>query len=237
MTQIVEGGDDNDVIDLTDILEKPDQALDAVVEPEEAVIPLVDAIPTETSVDVTDDTDDEIIDLTEVTSAPKTPAVEPIAESAPVFSEDDVDEEVIDLMDVATTRDTDVVEADPDVPAGMAEEPVRTTQDEDDVIDLLDVATIPEADTAETDLQGQAAVPEETAGTMEEDEPTIDVLDAVEPQTAEAETIVAADDEFARPGEQGRSRIDRCCGCRRILNARGGGRNSRTGQRLHGLRR
>ncbi|MBR9986026.1 MAG: hypothetical protein KFF68_08960, partial [Desulfosarcina sp.] len=43
LTQIVEGGDDNDVIDLTDILEEPDQALDAVVEPEEAVIPLVDA--------------------------------------------------------------------------------------------------------------------------------------------------------------------------------------------------
>ncbi|MBR9986657.1 MAG: hypothetical protein KFF68_12170, partial [Desulfosarcina sp.] len=129
LTQIVEGGDDNDVIDLTDILEEPDQALGAVVEPEEAVIPLVDAIPTEPSVQVTDETDDEIIDLTEVTSAPQTIAVEPIAESAPALREDDVDEE--------------------------------------------------------------------TAGTMEQGEPTVDVLDAEEPLTAQAETIVAADDEFA----------------------------------------
>ncbi|MCB2145307.1 MAG: hypothetical protein KQI81_02460 [Deltaproteobacteria bacterium] len=196
LTQIVEGGDNGDIIDLTEILEGPEQALDDGVEPEEAIIPLVDTISTGPSTDLPEDTDDEIIELTAVAAAPETPAVKPIAESAPMPDEDEGDEEVIDLMDVATTLETDMAEAEPDVPATMSDASVSETEDEDDVIDLMDVATTPEADTADAELPDHATISEETTGITEEDEPIIDLLDAVEPPSEEAETAVDADDEL-----------------------------------------
>ena len=194
LTQIVEGGDNGDIIDLTEILDEPEQALDDVVESEETITPLADAIPTGPSTDMSEETDDEIIELTSVAATPGTPAGKPIAESTPMPDQDDGDEEVIDLMDVATTLETDLTEGEPDIPATMQDESIAAPEDEDDVIDLMDVATTLETD---SQLPDHATTSEETAGIMEEDEPIIDLLDAVEPPPEEAETAVDADDEFS----------------------------------------
>ncbi len=227
LIRVVEGGDDDNIIDLNDILDQPAQVLDAADEPEEAIMPLVDAIPAEKGPNLPEDADDDIIDLTEVTTHLQTPAVEPIAESASAPSDD---EAVIDLLDVATTLESDLAEVA--VSASPSEETAGMSDDADDVIDLLDVATTLESDLAEVavsasppeeaagtsddaddviDLldvaatlephidepQPPAPAFEETAGAMEADEPIIDLLDTLEPQTAEAETTVNADNELA----------------------------------------
>ena len=197
LTEIVEGGDDYDVIDLNDIIEQPDQAMETAVEPEEEAIPLVDALPEKETTDSPEETDDEIIDLTDVTAFPEAPAVAPAAESATASSVEEVDEAVIDLVDMATTTEADLVGIEPGVPASMSRESAGTTEDEDDVIDLMDVATTLEGDAAETGMQEPATPPEETDETVPEDEPVIDLLDAVEPQTSEAGTTVETDDEFS----------------------------------------
>jgi hypothetical protein len=138
LTQIVEGKDDNDVIDLTEIIKDPDHASEAVVEPEAVVNPEVDALPAE----VPDEAGEEIIDLTEVSSAPITAAGEAGAEIPHPPIEDEADEAVIDLVDVATTLDSNSAEAQPDVPDPMVEEAEETAEDQEDVIDLTDVASV-----------------------------------------------------------------------------------------------
>jgi hypothetical protein len=196
LTQIVEGKDDYDVIDLKDVIEQPDQASEAFVEPEEEIIPLVDAISKEEVDGIPEDADDEIIDLTDLAAATEAPDVQPEAASTQASRDDEVEETVIDLMDVATALEADLVEAEPEVPATKPEASVENTEDEGDVIDLLDVAAIPEGDTADSERQDQVDMPEETVGTVHEDDPTIDLLDTVEPQTADAETALETDDDF-----------------------------------------
>jgi hypothetical protein len=196
LTEVVQGGDGYDVIELNDILEQPDQAAKALAEPAEEAIPLVNALPEEGTTDLPQETDDEIIDLMDVAAAPQAPAPGPAVEAATAPGLDEAGEEVIDLMDVADTLDADLVEAEPEVSAAMPEESTGTAPDEDDVIDLMDVANTPEGDTAGTALPGPDAMPEERDGTMQEDEPIIDLLEAVGPQAAEAETTVETDDEY-----------------------------------------
>ncbi len=193
LTEIVEGGDGDDVIDLNDIIEQPDQAMEAVVEPEEEAIPLVNPLPKEEATSALEDADDEIIDLMDVAASPEASADAPVVESATLSSDDD---EVIDLVNVATTLETDLVEAEPEVPAAMPEASAETTEDEDDVIDLMDVATTLNGGTAGTGMTAPASMPEGVDETVPEDEPVIDLLDAVEPQTAEAGYRVETDDEF-----------------------------------------
>ncbi|WP_319409145.1 hypothetical protein [uncultured Desulfosarcina sp.] len=189
LTQIVEGGDNGDIIDLTEILEEPEQALDDGVEPEEAIIPLVDTIPANTSTELPEDTDDEIIDLTAVAAAPETPAVKTAAEPAPMPDEDDGDEEVIDLMDVATTLETDLTEAEPEAPATISEESVSKTEDDDEVIDLMDVATTLETDLTETEPEVSATISEESIATAEDEDDVIDLMDVANtPETDTADT-------------------------------------------------
>ena len=106
LTQIFEEGDDDDIIDLDDILGQPDQALDAADEPEEAVIPLVDAISTEETADLPEDTDDGIIDLMDMAPVPD-------EEISTAFIDeeelpDEADDAIIDLMDVSTTLEADM---------------------------------------------------------------------------------------------------------------------------------
>lgn len=171
LTQVVEGGDDNDIINLTDIMEQPDQAAD---EPDEAVISLVEAIPTQATADRSDDTDDEIIDLTDVTSSPE-PDEDVFAAS--VDEEElpaEAEETVIDLIDVATTLEADMVEPEPEVLTPQPEEALLS--EEEGVIDLLDVAT---ADTPEEDAL--------TVPSTDEAGDVIDLWDTVEPEPAVAE--------------------------------------------------
>ena len=196
LTEIVEGGDGYDVIDLNDIIEQPDQAMEAVVEPEVETIPLVNALPKEEATDSPEEADDAIIDLTDVTASPEAPAIEPVAESATASSDDEVDKEVIDLVDVASTRETELVEAKPEVPASISEESAGTAEDEEGVIDLMDMVTSPEDDTAGTGMPAPETTLDETDETVPEDESVIDLLDAVEPQTEEAGATVETDDEF-----------------------------------------
>lgn len=188
LTEIVEGGDGYDVIDLNDIIEQPDQAMEAVVEPEVETIPLVNALPKEETTDSPEEADDAIIDLTDVTASPEAPAI--------ASSDDEVDKEVIDLVDVASTVETDLVEAKPEVPASISEESAGTAEDEEGVLDLMDVVTSPEGDTAGTGMPAPETTLDETDETVPEDESVIDLLDAVEPQTEEAGATVETDDEF-----------------------------------------
>ena len=177
LTQIVEGGDNGDIIDLTEILDEPEQALDDVVESEETITPLADAIPTGPSTDMSEETDDEIIELTSVAATPGTPAGKPIAESTPMPDQDDGDEEVIDLMDVATTLETDLTEGEPDIPATMPDESIAAPEDEDDVIDLMDVATTLETDLTEAEPDIPATMPDESIAAPEDEDDVIDLMD------------------------------------------------------------
>ncbi|WP_372682346.1 hypothetical protein [Desulfosarcina sp.] len=184
LTEVVEDGDGYDVIDLNDIIEQPDQAMEAVVEPEEAAPPLVNALPEEETADALEVTDDEIIDLTDLTASPEAPAISPVAESTTASSDDEVEEVVIDLVNVATTTKADLIETD------------EASEDEDDVIDLMDLAPPPEGDTAETGMTAPDPMPDGTDEMVPADDPVIDLLDAVEPQAAEAGSKSESDDEF-----------------------------------------
>ncbi len=177
LTLIVDGEDDDDIIDLSDILEQPGQALD---DADEAVIPLVDAIPSEQMTDLSEDTDNEILDLTDV--APSLQPDEAVS-NASVENEELADEEalieedgVIDLMDVATTLEADI--AEPETPPAQ---PVEEAPEEDGIIDLMDVASI------DTPKEDAIASPSD-----DEEKDIIDLMDAEEPETTSAE-----DSEFA----------------------------------------
>ena len=200
LTQIVEEGDGYDVIELNDIIEQPDQLSEAVVGPAEEVIPLVNALPKEEMTDLPEDTDEGIIDLTDVTASPETSAVEPVAESATAPSDDEGEEEVIDLMDVAATPEADVVEAALKDPASMSEESPGTPQDEDDVIDLLDVAATLESDSDGTELQSLDTMPEETNETVEEEDDVIDLMNVA--TTLEADTAASGMQDSASTPEE-----------------------------------
>ncbi|MEE4113663.1 MAG: hypothetical protein V2I40_12675 [Desulfobacteraceae bacterium] len=197
LTEIVEGGDGDDIIDLNDVIEQPDQAMETAVEPEEEAIPLVNALSEEAVTDASEAPDDEIIDLTDVTASPAAPAVAPAAESAAASGDDEVDETLIDLVDVAAAPEAGLVEPQTGVSASMSRESTGTAADEDEVIDLMDVATTLEGDTAETDVQESAATTMGTDEIAPADEPVIDLLDALEPQTAEAGMPVETDDELS----------------------------------------
>ncbi len=202
LTEIVEEGDGYNVIDLNDIIEPPDQAMEAVVEPEEEAIPLVNALPKEETTDSPEETDDAIIDLMDVATTPEgdtagtgMPEPDTMPDETAGATEDEDD--VIDLMDVAATLENDTAGTGMPAPDTTPEETAGATEDEDDVIDLMDVAATLENDTAGTGMPAPDTTPEETDETVPEDEPVIDLLDAVEPQTAEAGITVETDDEFS----------------------------------------
>ena len=130
LTQIFEGGDDDDIIDLDDILQQPDQALDAPDEPEEAVIPLVDAISTEETADLPEDTDDGIIDLMDMAPVPDEEISTAFVDEEEL--PDEADDAIIDLMDVSTTLEADM--AGPEHPTLQSDEEAQ--MEEAGVIDL-----------------------------------------------------------------------------------------------------
>jgi hypothetical protein len=196
LTQVIEGGDNDDIIDLNDILEQPDQASE---ETDEAAIPLVDVISTEAPADLNDVADDDIIDLEDVATTLEAD----MADTEP----DQEDEAVIDLMDVAAL---DAPAKDAVTPTAADEEEVTADIDEadDDIIDLEDVATTLEADVADTEPESDVLPSGKVEPAVEpdqEDEAVIDLMDvaaldapeedAVTPTTADEEEVTAGIDE------------------------------------------
>ena len=188
LTQVIEGGDNDDIIDLNDILEQPDQASE---ETDEAAIPLVDVISTEAPADLNDVADDDIIDLEDVATTLE-------ADMADTET-DQEDEAVIDLMDVAAL---DAPEEDAVTPTTADEEEVTADIDEadDDIIDLEDVATTLEADVADTEPESDALPSGKVEPAVEpdqEDEAVIDLMDvaALDAPEEDAVTPTAADEE------------------------------------------
>jgi hypothetical protein len=174
LTQVIEGEDNDDIIDLNDILEQPDQASE---ETDETALPLVDVISTEAPADLADVADDDIIDLENVATTleadmadtePESDTV-PADEAEPLIEADQEDEAVIDLMDVAAL----------DSPAEDAVEP----SDDDDLTDI----EAPGPDDEEfADLQSRAeAMLAEAPGSTVESAP--DLIDQETPEEA-AET-------------------------------------------------
>jgi hypothetical protein len=180
LTQVIEGEDNDDIIDLNDILEQPDQASE---ETDETALPLVDVISTEAPADLADVADDDIIDLENVATTleadmadtePESDTV-PADEAEPLIEADQEDEAVIDLMEVAAL----------DSPAEDAVEP-SDDDDQSGVIDLTDIEA-PEPDDEEfADLQSRAeAMLAEAPGSTVESAP--DLIDQETPEEA-AET-------------------------------------------------
>ena len=154
LTEIVEEGDGDNVIDLNDIIEPPDQAMEAVVEPEEEAIPLVNALPKEETTDSPEETDDAIIDLMDVATTPEgdtagtgMPEPDTMPDETAGATEDEDD--VIDLMDVAATLENDTAGTGMPAPDTTPDETDETVPEDEPVIDLLDAV---EPQTAEAGI-------------------------------------------------------------------------------------
>ena len=177
LTQIFEGGDDDDIIDLNEILEQPDQALDAADEPDEAVIPLVDAIPTKETADLPEDTpedtDDGIIDLMDMAPPPV-----PDEEISTAFV-DEADDAVINLLD--------------------AVEPETAVTEDNEFADLENRAEAMLADTTDSETESgekpfDVDIHEEATPTAGPDDDFM-VLEKDETITDEGEVPAVADDQ------------------------------------------
>ena len=153
LNQIVDG-DDNDIIDLTNVLEKPDQRADAADESDEDIITLTDAIADPETIDLPDETDDDIIDLLDRTAA------DPSQENGLASpSMDGAEEDIIDLADpvVDPVAESVVETVEPEIPdteeigdAGEIADPSG--------LDLSDADTVQEAAPAEAPLGDERSV-------------------------------------------------------------------------------
>jgi hypothetical protein len=152
LSQVVEGGDDDDIINLDNILEQPEQASD---ETDEVVIPLVDTIPTEETATLAEDIEDDIIDLEDVAATLEANLAEAEAEIPELPADEaaaEPDDEILDLLDVNTldTPREEVLQP----PSTSDEKETALSEDPgDDIIDLEDVAATLEADLAEAELE------------------------------------------------------------------------------------
>ncbi|HSO19290.1 MAG TPA: hypothetical protein VLT88_07535 [Desulfosarcina sp.] len=224
LNEVVEKGSDNDIIDLTDILDQPDQAPVQAEDADEDVIPLVDAVPAEDAVDAPQAADDDIIDLTDMAASPDAPSARDIGEIDLPSEIDESEEEVIDLLDIAKTLESDISESDGSVPGARPAEPSEASDAGGEIIELMDVSPVQEAETAEAEeeeiiaLTNMTAVQEAESSESEappeppdrtaaetgdvEDEEIIELTDTVRPEAAASDaaadagpTPVARDDD------------------------------------------
>jgi len=91
-----------------------------------------------------EDTDEDIIDLEDVTTTLDADITETDPESGALPADEgspsvDEDEDIIDLEDVTTTLDADIAETDPESGALPADEDSPSVDEDEDIIDLLDV--------------------------------------------------------------------------------------------------
>ena len=128
--------------------------MEAVVEPEEEAIPLVNALPKEETTDSPEETDDAIIDLMDVATTPEgdtagtgMPEPDTMPDETAGATEDEDD--VIDLMDVAATLEHDTAGTGMPAPDTTPEETDETVPEDEPVIDLLDAV---EPQTAEAGI-------------------------------------------------------------------------------------
>jgi hypothetical protein len=200
LTQVIEGGDNDDIIDLEDILEQPDGAPEKM---DEAALSPVNDISTEEIAALPDDTNDDIIDLEDVATTLEADMADPEPHTDPMATEEaqpetgpDDDEAVIDLLDVAAL-DTS---GDDDMAAAAGEEEVTADMDEeldDDIIDLEDVATTLEPDMADPEPETDTLTADEVQPETEpdEDEPVIDLLDVADIDTPGEDAVEPPEDD------------------------------------------
>lgn len=159
LTQIVEGVDDP-VIDLDDILERPEPGRHPWDQPAEAAFPAPEAFAGEAPADAFESADDAVIELTEMVSAPGAATEDAI----PISDLDERDEEVIDLLDVAATVESGNYQPEPPTPSPILEDKGAQTIGQEAAVDrrdseALDSAQAPTAfdvDDAFTDLESRA---------------------------------------------------------------------------------
>ncbi|MFO7713932.1 hypothetical protein [Desulfosarcina sp.] len=103
LTQILEGQDD-DIIELKDILEQPDQVSNQADASDEPEISLVKNLLPEEAPDVPEDTDDEIIDLMNVAIIPQSETAEPGWQGGAIPEQPAEEEPIIDLLDAVEPK-------------------------------------------------------------------------------------------------------------------------------------
>ena len=202
LTKVLQDGDNDDIINLTEVLEQPDRPA-ALTDDNvsEAAIPLTDAIASDEAADISQENEDDIIDLTNMEVAAET-AADDLPASSMEEDGEAPEEEIIDLMDVATTLESEISATEiegSDVGREVATEP---EEDEEEIIDLMDVATA--AEPGGSDAAAPEAMVEDTVAPDEDQDEIIDLLEVttpVEPETAQmdhaaADEAVEADEEI-----------------------------------------
>ena len=191
LTHVVDDAANDDIIDLTEVLEQPDPSPTTTGDTDETPAPAEDAVPADAPLEPAAQSDDDIIDLTDMAAAPEAPA----AGSPSQASEDEPDDEIIELMDVATTLETEISATEDEAPRQTQEESKRSIEEEEEVIDLLEVAEVPQPQMVQDEPEIPEAEAIEVPQPEEEEEEVIDLLEAVDiaqPQAAED----TANDEF-----------------------------------------
>ena len=163
LTQIAEGADDP-VIDLDDILERPEPGRHPWDQPAEAAFPAPEAFAGEAPADAPESADDTVIELTEMVPAPGAATEAPAEDAIPISDLDERDEEVIDLLNVAATVESGNYQPEPPTPSLILENTGAQTIGEAAAVDrrdseALDSAHAPTAidvDDAFTDLESRA---------------------------------------------------------------------------------
>ena len=163
LTQIVEGADDP-VIDLDDILERPEPGRHPWDQPAGTASPAPEAFAGVAPADASESADDAVIELTEMVSAPGATTEEPAEDAIPISDHDERDEELIDLLDVAATAEPGNYPPEPPTPSPALEDKGAQTIGEEATVDRpdsepLDTAQAPTAfdvDDAFIDLESRA---------------------------------------------------------------------------------
>lgn len=155
LKDVVQSGPEDDIIDLTEVLEQPGQATSPSEQPAETMGGDNGAVAPDGLDEAAAETDDDIIDLTDLAAEPDAPVVDAPAADAAAVDEGEVDEEVIDLTDVAKTLESDIADTHPSVPGA----PPSTARTEEEVIDLTDL-TAPDPSTAVQPEAGDDATEE-----------------------------------------------------------------------------
>jgi hypothetical protein len=192
LSQVVEGGDDDDIINLDNILEQPEQASD---ETDEVVIPLVDTIPTEETATLAEDIEDDVIDLEDVAATLEANLAEAEAEIPELPADEaaaEPDDEILDLLDVNTldTPREEVLQP----PSTVDEKEAALSEDPgDDIIDLEDVAATLKVDLPEPETEIPQLRSDEEAPVTKADEGGIDLVDlAITDEEEPAADILSA---------------------------------------------
>ncbi|WP_319524626.1 hypothetical protein [uncultured Desulfosarcina sp.] len=191
LTHVVAEAVNDDIIDLTEVLEQPDSSPTTTVDTDETPPSLQDAAPAEAPLQPSAESDDDIIDLTDLAVVPEASDVG----SSSQASEDEPDDDIIDLMDVATPIETEIGATGDEAIQPTPEDSGQPAEEEEEIIDLLEVTGDSKSQTALDEPEVPGTTDQEETPPTGEEEDVIDLLevaDIAQPQGVEDET----DDEF-----------------------------------------